>query len=64
MMSDEVAGADFLDTKPPKNCKTCGGELLVALVRLSDGRIKWRNFARIPKERDGRRYYLRHSCPR
>lgn len=59
-----TAGADFIDMKPPKNCKKCTGEILVAYVRHKDGSYRWHNFARKPIEVDGQRYYIRHACPR
>lgn len=63
-MAAETAGADFVQVKPPKVCKRCGGEMTVAFVKLPGAVYKWRNFQRQPIERDGRRFYLPHRCPR
>lgn len=56
----EVPGADFIEVKPPKHCRSCGAEILLALVRHPDKSIKWHNFDRIPRESGGLRYYSRH----
>lgn len=60
----EYAGANFIQVKPPGKCRRCLCEVLPALYQYADKSLKWHNFARQPIERNGRRFYLRHACPR
>lgn len=56
-----VAGADIHESRPG-SCKKCGDALLVGLVRVAGGTLKYRNFDAKPEDRNGLRVYLRHIC--
>jgi hypothetical protein len=59
----ETAGADMEQAKS-KTCGRCKAPLVLAMVRNAAGTLKWRNFDAKAIERDGRRFYLAHYCPR
>lgn len=59
----ETPGADIEDGKP-KTCTRCSAPLLFGMVRNAAGTLKWRNFDAKAIERDGRRFYLAHYCPK
>jgi hypothetical protein len=57
-----IAGAEIEESRPSQ-CKKCHGPLLLGLVRVAGGRLKWCNFDAKPVENNGLRVYLRHACP-
>jgi hypothetical protein len=59
--ADRVAGADLVESKSGE-CKQCTAGLLVGLVRVEGGTLRWRNFDATPIERNGLRVYVRHRC--
>lgn len=59
----ETPGADIEESRQ-KICTRCKAPLLFGMVRNATGTLKWRNFDAKPRERDGRRFYLAHYCPR
>lgn len=58
-----IAGADIVKTKAGR-CGQCKCDVMVAMIPDQVGTLKWRNLESKPIEHDGRRFYLRHACPR